>query len=1706
MKKLFTSFAKRISTGLCVIITVVGLFTPTTAYAAPKYSTHSPLLSGDTMAIDEIDPYELICYGVFLSNFCVPFVDTYATAFSQTASTGSKGAGIHALKFATGGDISANSIVNRMTNYVMGTLANQYQELMVIDKGFQNGTWQAKTALIDNSGTGSAESAEARPAKLADLLPLISGIVKVDNVDAAPEFDYNIKASYVWDHAWLSGVTADSDYDVKNKDAKDGSYNYSAGIRDFKITAGVLGEFYISEGSTSSPTTYKVFDMTNGWDIQIPSQCLLYAAYKDEGKYLGEIMFLVENAHNIPLVMDSVGNICALKSPTELIIIIPAYLNQHLTSPNFINLTGSAVLNTIACTTDKLNIASSASGIRAVNNSAAVNYDGSDILGVVNSAGLGSVIHKGSDLEAGTSLLYNMLSDYDIPVYSPLKSFADFGLDTKNKLRWSTLVYHNADTSAGLDLQNVIDVGTTDSGTGSNQHDATFIVKTGERIALNTNNKYVFSYDTQLQVIKANFSFNTPEIPEAGKEGKSIDKKDAIYEFLSLFQTAAQCYIPESTSENPSIKSYYCELQVGNKASDRRQLINGIDTINSSQSDKSELLYVPVGVDYSHLTNSKGFWDYVGSATDEIFTTGGNSFADLLQINKGVCAIAVDLYHNNLYGLPTNESRLFANFFVDTFNISEPRTVTVTYANPFSLLKLSGQSDVQVTRNGIIKMFKTVLTSDIIGIPIKDAKAEEDLLEAYDGSSAVSTDLKPASLNPILTSNWSKIAVSTPTLTTAASYLGLRDDYMFSTFASSMYYTYLDMYGFINGQHLFDTSIYTALQSEVCSLSPAEMGEKIMTQGLTAEQKEQVLKDNAYLMLSTNNDGREYRSRMVSGMIEEWLIDSYDKTCYGDTESEYFQTLTSTSKSFVNLPTYAENWLTEWVVEHWNTVLPILLIFLFVLVAAFGTLNGKKISWILANMLLTTCMLILLPGAAEIAPYLVEKVSDTAFKDVIGTMAISEAVEDDTIMADIEKQYAGYSDEIQAAVKSISGLGTSGSLLLKQDMTRKVVPAQVSTSYDQLKGLATAQWLIPSLLSMTGADDEAALNDYVYRSVGEKRLELRGLKVNTDKSDLERIRTLIMSVSQSVIHSSDFDTNLNTSSAHQTDLILHTLNGIGLNMSYDYETLALNITNELNTYETGEKLNSVNYLQGTETLLPYFYLVAYDSLINTTGKSEFSAITPADYFNAMQHADPSGLGVFSNKITLKDNNVQDFLDLDYLFTVYVPYLNGLQEATKEARKGHTLGPAYNLYFDEEEAFLFECNWADKILNAYDFGDDAKPDTYISRYGREMIFSRAQLSDLQAYQEANGLPITTVKDLTEVELRCIEINEEVDKQWTLLLNYVGTDGVTTQILAEQMAITATTAFNTIMSKDRVVNSNYALYPNAVSIRTINFDTMLKLVLMSNFGLADTNQNSMRIVLAESGLLMGFVLWILALLVTHVVPFVTGLSMAVVFYASIFSCVYNAAVDGKDKLKTCGGAAVTCLAIAVETCAYVYSYALIIGNTNKMLSVDKIAAGTTVATGKVLAILLITIAYLILLIFQAWKNAVNFRDMGAQMWMSYSKKSYEAVTTFFKNFASKVKGAIKHTDPTAAAMKDAMDGVEVQAKLDDEVKVKNTAADPLFTKDANSSSEATYIWGSEDESDNSGYILNPHHRDPAVQTGDKSSDTTTKTESSDESKDA
>ena len=111
MNQIFKRSIKRIGqallTGVMTIqivqqtITLVQAYTNTSGALGTASQLGSPLLNNQFNA-DNFNPWEQIVFGIYLSNYVQPFVDSYESAFSTGAGYGSNGAGAQSLQFSAG--------------------------------------------------------------------------------------------------------------------------------------------------------------------------------------------------------------------------------------------------------------------------------------------------------------------------------------------------------------------------------------------------------------------------------------------------------------------------------------------------------------------------------------------------------------------------------------------------------------------------------------------------------------------------------------------------------------------------------------------------------------------------------------------------------------------------------------------------------------------------------------------------------------------------------------------------------------------------------------------------------------------------------------------------------------------------------------------------------------------------------------------------------------------------------------------------------------------------------------------------------------------------------------------------------------------------------------------------------------------------------------------------------------------------------------------------------------------------------------------------------------------------------------------------------------------------------------------------------------------------------------------------------------------
>ena len=269
---------------------------------------------------------------------------------------------------------------------------------------------------------------------------------------------------------------------------------------------------------------------------------------------------------------------------------------------------------------------------------------------------------------------------------------------------------------------------------------------------------------------------------------------------------------------------------------------------------------------------------------------------------------------------------------------------------------------------------------------------------------------------------------------------------------------------------------------------------------------------------------------------------------------------------------------------------------------------------------------------------------------------------------------------------------------------------------------------------------------------------------------------------------------------------------------------------------------------------PYYYFSwnLYDQGMST------SAGAQGGYKNLLLNSKDNFNYFYNNQ---GNGEMKDFMDMKSLFTVLIPYLKQGNDLVREfdeayglflydgvpTEEGHwedqgmkdsngnatelykkywhnvTVARLYEIYTPWVD-LMYDCDYAQETTvkalgKEYRIVDPLNPGCYPIE--RPMIFSRSEMADY-------GL---TESDLTEVERRIIETNDDMCKRMFELLNYVNFRDST---LNSAAAMECTFAFNIAFSDDGIFGDNINIYPQSFEINNFSYDAFLRFVLSNTTG--------------------------------------------------------------------------------------------------------------------------------------------------------------------------------------------------------------------------------------------------------------------------------
>lgn len=1766
-------------------------------------SLNSPLLMDDVTQ-EAFEEWELEVFGIFLSNFTIPLVDSMDSAFGfPGADYGTKGAGLKALKFSCGGDIASGGILQNMTRFVMDECTKSPTPLFVDYTYFVN---HESVKIEDRTDS-------RRQATVRDLIIINSGSFDADN-----ETMYN--AITTGTNGWNLGGT---ELPVRTAASED-----SVDVLDFGWVYSGIGKATDISGEpvlsakpniTSLPTFYVgdnsnvvAFDFSDGWDVQIWAACINYGVYKasvlDEEEGTTDRCDTIKNvfrgpsAGDYPLYMDKIGNIVAAVDG-KFIVMVPACMNKNLRADKVPNLVVAPILNDM-CRAGSLDIAGAVS-----NDNTLTNKELSAKYGIL-----------------GTG--YSMDSTLDVGDES--SSYPGLGYSYGNILVYNTTDFWNTWTGK-IDRDRINEMMQTASVNlkqnlcisfvgGPDRKGTVFRASNGEydKSLADASNRVIYGIQNRTDNVQV-----------------ALDN-DGIANLQETAQMAQMVGVAfgNDFSEEAHTGFYRADGQV------QDILSNGLVAYltgapNSNLVDAEEKIGI-AGMIIGGL-GILAACVLTGGAAAVAFIAGaavgvaGIGLVEFAEFNGGYLikmAAALSMHY-------INGSYRSDRSVVDVYTNAEDIKNRVLTSNTFS------EASRNLVFNTVAKDNKDSKVYDIFAQAIvdanvisayrpKSAEVREDYFEAIKTSplwelNELDEDFADVGLPDTcyemadyLLHSLAVAAMPNENMNTAREYLCLANDAVFATYAPWMYVTYLKFYGFgthKNADNVMNTQLFNALQSRI-SNTPEDLYDTIFgDKGITEEQKQKRVQEYTYLALAETDEGIEYRNRVMTTGIQRWIATEYHACCYG---ADGLGTGTGTD-GFLQMSSYQENTWTSWIVANWNRVLVISMLIFIVIIVLMGVLNGKAIMWFIANILSTVLMLLILPTSGEITPYVCDKIVQGMFERGQQYWAVSEGIENDYLVQ--ETLNGDLSEDALTLIEMAQITQTSSTLMVKHDISKKII-TYGNEDIEAMMQLKSTRWMFSAIAKQISADKEEDLYSYVYTTLEDTRGKLKdtflyynngtnglytvkygnrdivdpfneaeakstyygwdnvdnvwqgwtnivedgryGMSVNAGATDLSTDKNIYpwqsISLSENVRNNSDhlyfgylaelaFPTDgYNGGAGHVLEKVdgKHTearwdalMADVAANVDTDiygskadWRRLAELITSKIDQ-STGEGYSqSFGYLYMTEDLIPYFYLVVKDTY-NYDMNVEGSVYNLEDGKTTVSKNDNLGVGSLATNLLGSgayntgddayrisaahlvidgpgDNDtksyVRDVLDLEYLFNNYIPYIaevmyiTGGNNGTDGKLKELTMEDiGYGTYRKSEASWLFRCNWVIKLMSAsQNAGGGVVKDSRGNEYTvehtlfpncypdeRPMVFSEAQMVSM-------GLKET---DLSNIELACVRTNKETVDNWTMLINYVNVDGITRELLEEQMALEATMIFNKNIQPDNFISSEMALYPTSLDLRSVNFDAVMKLIIISdNYRATSLKQDAIYDVMNTNGTLGGLLMLFCAWMCASVLPWWRNLVLAGVFYISLISCVYNVFNDNREKAKTTGGALMTNIALTIITILYYGCFSIFITRAGgeMLLTENGFNTGSGNVMGEVIWITIASVVYFLLLLFFIIKLIRCATDMGASVWGEHFYNLRTKLSSGFRKVAGKFghKGSKRASREKAG--KDASEALGVSggdgAKGDVVIKegsviIKNSKDSAIPVYLTNAHDDPTYIEAEElrKTDEDSGYIIEDKEKD-------------------------
>lgn len=1072
----------------------------------------SPLLNPTNFDNKDWNPWETICWGVYLSNFCQPLVDTYETAFNEDSKEGSRGYGYRALWGGSGSDAANKEIIRGLCDYACDVQLETIEPIYTRHYWFEHNetgnpsldgqTVAEKMPLKEEAGEwklssskdskNKDNSADCRIATFRDLwlvdygMEDVNGLTHFFCVDGIVGKNSPSSKLSAYKDAHADGSTysplGDTSY-FHQSPAAGGETSWVEKWEgdEYDQTAVALAAnlpvFYVDRQQYSTPAMITVFDMTDWWDIQIPSMIAnsvrserkdaSFAINKSDGDTSTDTYAKMFNDNfeklwddNAELYFDSFGNIVS-QIDGEYVMVIPASLNQHITGQPSINTLNSWVFNHSTGAVDKSSVIEK---IKCALN--------------IQKMAVQLIVAKSEEIDIDDSMSFNG--------YPALGNCDETSLKGKG----------------------------------------------------------FFYYDTDSAMMKRN------KHPEYYQETYGdVDYDDKSYG-SALLETFDQYATSASFSDRLPLKYELAGIGPANSPLWRGTLTGGplggsskddykssTFPIRSSVFGQSMLvnqLYIPADSE-TYMTTKRTMDPNRKKILTSILTPEGQKLS-LIDENN-VVAIPVKANKSDKKSDTESALRHFYNWLLQTYlnysGLGAGRDAVT------DLLKST--SSENFLSEATTRLIKEFCSDNIYRSKYSvDFRDEGGVAWNLDGDSAWWANAFDMGSNETFDPNTCrvvKVYLPSDVADHASQILGIVDGAEFSMYSSWLYMTYLDFYGILSSKELdngvtntsnFDSVLFMYdVVSPEGSMAKSDVMMTDFTKGMydydvnTASNKtmEEEVLGYSYLMLEPDS-GKEYRQRIINSSMEQWILEQYNRTVYGGAKN-YAGTTSKAKSGFLSIETFDENFLTSWFLENYVDIVVWLIMISILIIIILGLIKSRKVSWFLITITMTVNIFLLAPATGEILPYATSKVTTKMFGDKMTYWSIAQGISNSDLEYDARKSIRDFegmtSSDKEILLEVLEDLNvnyTDSNLSVKQDISQKVTQYTAeNTVWDNVEYYQSARWVLPMVMQQFTSDDGSS--NYIYKPLANIWTDMSNVYWYFNPYDATVVNTLHPTISSS---------------------------------------------------------------------------------------------------------------------------------------------------------------------------------------------------------------------------------------------------------------------------------------------------------------------------------------------------------------------------------------------------------------------------------------------------------------------------------------------------------------------------------------------------------------------------------------------------------------